>query len=85
MDWFIRLYQKFTENTTCELYVEMCRLIRLYAGNVQKKEVIFAAGDDFEGLNLDRASQVDDEHLGIGDDSWVSIAALEEEHDPKPF
>ena len=60
----------------------MCRLIRLYAGNVLKKEVIITAGDDLKGLNLDTASQVDDEHLGIGDDTWVSVAALEEEHDP---
>ena len=57
----------------------MCRLIRLYAGNVLKKEDIVAGGDDLKGLNLDTASQVDDEHLGIG--AWVSVAAL----DPKPF
>ena len=47
--------------------------------------LIVAAGDDLKDLNLDTASQVDDEHLGIGDDTWVSVAVLEEEHDPKPF
>ncbi len=40
MDRFSRLFQKSNENTTCELYVQMGRLVRLYAGNLLKKEVI---------------------------------------------
>ena len=32
MDRFSRLFQKSCENTTCEVYVEMSRLVRLYAG-----------------------------------------------------
>ena len=34
MDKFNRLFQKSTENTTCQLYSEMCRLVRLYASNI---------------------------------------------------
>ena len=85
MDHFNRLFQKSTENTTCELYVEMSRLVRLCAGNLLKREVILAAGDKLKELKLDSSSQVLDEHLGIGKDTWISIAALEEELDPKSF
>ena len=97
MDHFNRLFQKLTENTTCELNVEMSRLVRLYAGNLLKREVILAAGDKLKELKLDSSSQVLYEHLGIGNDTWIIakfymsiydtwiIAALEEELDPKPF
>ena len=71
MDRFNRLFQKSTENTTCELYVEMSRLVRLYAGNLLKREVILVAGDKLKELKLDSFSQVLDEHLGIGNDSYV--------------
>ena len=46
MDRFNRLFQKSTENTTCQLYSEMSRLARLYASNLLKTETIIAAGDD---------------------------------------
>ena len=85
MDHFNRLFQKSPENTTCELYVEMSRLVHLYAGNLLKREVILAAGDKLKELELDSSSQVLDEHLGFGNDTWISIAALEEELDTKPF
>ena len=85
MDTFSRLFQKSIENTTCELYSEMNRLVRLYAGNVLKTEVILAAGDNLKDLKLDRDSQVSDEYLGIGTDTWACIGDLEKELDPKPF
>ena len=85
MDRFNRTFQKSTENTTCEVYDEMCRLVRLYASNILKKEEILEVGDDMKRLKLDASSQVTDEHLGIGDDTWVSVAELEQEHDTKPF
>ena len=85
MDRFSRMFQKSKENTTCELYVEMNRLLKMYAGNLLKKEVILAACDNLKNLKLDRDSQVSDEHLGIGNDTWACIAELEEELDPKPF
>jgi len=85
MDRFSKMFQKSKENTTCELYTEMNRLLKMYAGNVLKKEVILAAGDNLKNLNLDSSSQVSDEHLGIGNDTWACIAELEEELDPKPF
>ena len=85
MDRFSRTFQKSTENTTCEVYDEMCRLVRLYASNILKKEAILEVGDDLKKLKLDASSQVTDEHLGIGDDTWVSVADLEQEYDTKPF
>ena len=42
MDKFNRLFQKSTQNTTCQLYTEMSRLVRLYASNVLKLESITA-------------------------------------------
>ena len=85
MDRFSRTFQKSTENTTCEVCDEMCRLVRLYASNILKKEAILEVGDYLKKLKLDASSQVTDEHLGIGDDTWVSVADLEQKYDTKPF
>ena len=40
MDRFNRTFQKSTENTTCELYTEMTRLVRIYAANVLTQEAV---------------------------------------------
>ena len=40
MDKFNRLFQKSPQNTTCQLYTEMSRLVRLYASNLLKRECI---------------------------------------------
>ena len=85
MDRFNRLFQKSTENTTCVLYNEMSRLVRLYAGNFLKRELILAAGDNLSLLSLERDNQLHDEDLAIGTNTWTTIAELETEHDPKPF
>ena len=85
MDRFNRLFQKSTENTTCQLYAEMSRLVRLYASNVLQPEAIVAAGDNLSVLSLASADQLPNENLGLGDDTWVFIASLEEEHDIAPF
>ena len=50
----------------------MSRLVRL-------------SGDNLKDLKLDASSQLADEHLGIGDATWVSVAELEEEEDTRPF
>ena len=60
-------------------------LVRLYASNLLKADVILAAGNDLSTLSLDNEGQVPDENLGIGNDTWVFIAQLEEEADPKPY
>ncbi len=52
MDKFNRLFQKSTQNTTCHLYMEMSRLVRLYASNVLKPESITAVGEDLYKLSL---------------------------------
>ncbi len=85
MDRFNRLFQKSTENTTCQLYNKMSRLVRLYASNVLKADVIIASTDNFSTLNLTRESHLDDENLNIGDDTWTFVAELESECDTKPF
>ena len=82
---FNRLFQKSDENTTCELYTDMCRLTRLYASNVLTVESITAAGDDLSRLKFDLDHQLDDESLGIGTDTWGYLAELEAEHELKPF
>ena len=53
MDRFNRTFQKSTENTTCQLYVEISRLMRLYASNILTKDAIIRAGDNLRHLNLD--------------------------------
>lgn len=59
--------------------------MRLYAGNFLKKETLLAVSDDLKKLELDSSNQVADEHLGIGTDTWISVAELEQEYDTKPF
>ena len=85
MDRFNRLFQKSSENTTCQLHAEMIRLVRLYASNLSKTETITAAEDDLTSLNSTRNKQLDGEDLGIGYDTWTCISAIEEEMDTKPF
>ena len=84
MDRFNKLFQKSTENTTCKLYSEMSRLVRLYASNLLKAETILAAGDDFTKLNFSVEGQLADENLGLGNDLWVHLSSMEE-YDPSPF
>ena len=83
MDRFNRVFQKSYENTTCQLYTEMNRLVKLYAANVLTTASIQAAGENFKNLKFD--NQLEKEHLGIGSNTWISVAELEQEHDTKPF
>ena len=85
MDKFNRLFQKSTANTTCELYSEMSKLVRLYVANVLRTDVIIAASDNLHNLNMDPESQLADENLGIGQATWEHLAELQLEHDLKPF
>ena len=79
------LLKKTTENTTCQLYSEMSRLVRLYANNLLKTETILAAGDDLTKLSFASAGQMADENLGLGNDLWVHLGSMEEEFDPSPL
>ena len=83
MDKFNCLFQKSTQNTTCQLYTEMSRLVRLYASNLLKPECIVAVGDDLSQLNLATRNQLADENLGFGDATWTYISGMEEELDSK--
>ena len=67
MDRFDRLFQKSTENTTCELYDEMNRLVRLYAAKILTNDTILDAGDDLKILKFEKENQLSDENLGICD------------------
>ena len=83
MDKFNRLFQKSTQNTTCQLYTEMSRLVRLYASNLLKPECIVAVGDDLSQLTLATQNQLADVNLGLGDATWTYIFGMAEELDPK--
>ena len=63
---FNKVFQKSTENTTCQLFDEISRLVRLYASNLLSKESIVAVGDDLRLLNLEPSNQLPDENLGVG-------------------
>ena len=52
MDRFNRLFQKSTENTTCEFYDEMNRLVKLYTAKILTNGTILDAGDELKLLNL---------------------------------
>ncbi len=78
MDKFNRLFQKSTQNTTCQLYNKMSRLVRLYASNLLKPECIVAVGNDLSKLNLATCNQLADENLGLGDATWKHLAEMEE-------
>ena len=86
MDNFNKVFQKSTENTTCQLYSEKSRLVRLYASNLLTREAILSVGEDIQNLDLeDRYGQVQDENLGIGSAAWTCLHELETEYDLKPF
>ena len=85
MDRFNRVFQKSCENTTCQLYTEMCRLVKLYASHLLKPEAITAASDNLSLLNLSHENQLPDENLGIGTETWRSLVELEAERELKPF
>lgn len=61
MDKFNRLFQKSTQNTTCQLYNEMTRLVRIYASNLLKTESITAVGDNLRQLSFAPTDQLEDE------------------------
>ena len=61
MNQFSLVFQKSDENTTCEVYTEMSRLVKLYAANLLKVEAIVAAGNDLKTLSLVDENQLSDE------------------------
>ena len=74
MDSFNRVFQKSNENTTCQLYTEMSRLVKLYAANVLTIDSIKKVGDDLKKLSFAEGDQLDKENLGIGTGTWASVA-----------
>ena len=88
MDKFNRLLlQKSIQNTTCQLYTAMSRLVRLYASNLLKPECIVAVGNDLSKLNLATRNQLANENCGLGDaTTWTYLDLwMEEELDPQPY
>ena len=61
MDRFNRLFQKSTESTTCQLYSEISRLVRLYASNILKPDTICTV-DNLSHLSLAKQDQLADEN-----------------------
>ena len=49
----------------------------MYCKNLLTTESILAAGDNLTNLNCDENSQVSDENLGIGIDTWAHLAEYE--------
>ena len=79
------MFQKSTENTTSQLFVEMCRLVRLYAANFLTKQITVAAGDNLCKLKFDASCQVSVESLGIGSETWACLSELEATDSEQPF
>ena len=57
----------------------------MYASNLLKPEAITAVRDYLSNLSFARTNQLADENLGLGNDTWVYLAGMDEEHDPKPL
>ena len=79
MNRFNRFFQKTTENTTAELYIEISHRTRLYISNFVKLEVIQDAADNLTTLSLTDENLLDNEELGIGTDTWATLTVLPEE------
>ena len=85
MDQFNRLFQKSTENTTCELYNKMNFLVWLFAANLLTIDAILATSSSLTLLGFETSSQLSNKNLGIGDSTWITIAQEEVEHDIQSF
>ena len=85
MNRFHQVFQKSTENTTCELYTEISRHTRLCAVNLLKPETISSVGNSLHELSADSEGRLDDENVGIGSHTRGVLAEIEEEHDLRPF
>ncbi len=83
IDRFNCIFQKSYQNTTCQLYVEINRLVKLYAANLLTSASIQASGTNLKNLKFD--SQLENEHLGIGTETWAAISVFEQERNTKPF
>ena len=73
MDKFNTVFQKSTENTTCMLYSETTRLVKLYAANLLNRNVILAAGESLKEICLDKKGQLNDDNLGIGTETCMGV------------
>ena len=69
--WVVSSPKKSTQNTTCELYNEMNRLVQLFANSNLKL------------LCFETSSQLSNENLR--DSTWITIAQVEVEQDIEPF
>ena len=85
MNRFNRFFQKTTENTTAELYIEISCLTRLYISNFVKLEVIQDAADNLTTLSLTDENLLDNGEIGIGTDTWATLTVLQEEMPLTPF
>ena len=55
----------------------MNRLVRLYASSFLTSDTILAANDNLRHLDFAEENQVLNEDLGIGTETWVTVAELE--------
>lgn len=53
--------------------------------NLLKKDAILKASNNLTHLSFNSSSQLSDENLGVGNDTWLVLAEIEAEHDTKPF
>ncbi len=70
MDRFNRVFQKSNKNTTCLLYSEMTRLVRLNEANLLNTDSIKKVGEDLKKLCFGGGDQLDKENMGIGTSTW---------------
>ena len=70
MDKFNRSFQKSNENT-CELYMDIVRLTKIYVVNFLTEEAVHKAGDKIHLVDMDKMNL--HENLSVGDETWLCI------------
>ena len=54
MNRFNRSFQKSNENSTCELYMDIVRLTKIYVVNFLTEEAVRKAGDKIHLVDMDK-------------------------------
>ncbi len=63
----------------------MNRLVRLYASNFLTTDQILETNENLRLLDFVQENDVSNEELGIGNETWISVAELEFTYDTAPF
>ena len=67
-----------------QLFVDVCYFF-YHSSKQYRSLLICGVPSNLSLLSLEHENQLDDENLGVGSDTWVSLTELQEEYNLKPF